>query len=176
MNSKFFKLFIFILYLLSPTLTNSIEHPNIKNIILYKEPKKLENIVFKNNKGEIIKLSKFRNKLVVLNFWATWCAPCREEMPSLDQLASNKNFKNISVIPINIGRENQLKSENFFKEMDIKNLNIYYDSSIELPNKLSLRGVPTTILVNKNGEEFARILGAVDFKNKELISWLNKFD
>ena len=176
MNSKFFKLFIFILYLLSPTLTNSIEHPNIKNIILYKEPKKLENIVFKNNKGEIIKLSKFRNKLVVLNFWATWCAPCREEMPSLDQLASNKNFKNISVIPINIGRESQSKSEIFFKEINIVNLNIYYDSSTELPNKLSLRGVPTTILVNKNGEEFARILGAVDFKNKELINWLNKYD
>ena len=176
MNLKIFKLFIFILYLLSPTLTYSIEHPNIKNIILYKEPKKLENIVFKNNKGEIIKLSKFRNKLVVLNFWATWCAPCREEMPSLDQLASNKNFKNISVIPINIGRESQSKSENFFNQINIKNLNIYYDSSTELPNKLSLRGVPTTILVNKNGEEFARILGAVDFKNKELISWLNKFD
>ena len=176
MNLKIFKLFIFILYLLSPTLTYSIEHPNIKNIILYKEPKKLENIVFKNNKGEIIKLSKFRNKLVVLNFWATWCAPCREEMPSLDQLASNKNFKNISVIPINIGRESQSKSEIFFKEINIVNLNIYYDSSTELPNKLSLRGVPTTILVNKNGEEFARILGAVDFKNKELISWLNKYD
>ena len=176
MNLKIFKLFIFILYLLSPTLTYSIEHPNIKNIILYKEPKKLENIVFKNNKGEIIKLSKFRNKLVVLNFWATWCAPCREEMPSLDQLASNKNFKNISVIPINIGRESQSKSEIFFKEINIVNLNIYYDSSTELPNKLSLRGVPTTILVNKNGEEFARILGAVDFKNKELINWLNKYD
>ena len=176
MNLKFFKLFIFILYLISPTLTYSIEHPNIKNIILYKEPKKLENIVFKNNKGEIIKLSKFRNKLVVLNFWATWCAPCREEMPSLDQLASNKNFKNISVIPINIGRESQSKSEIFFKEINILNLNIYYDSSTELPNKLSLRGVPTTILVNKNGEEFARILGAVDFKNKELINWLNKYD
>ena len=176
MNLKIFKLFIFILYLLSPTLTYSIEHPNIKNIILYKEPKKLENIVFKNNKGEIIKLSKFRNKLVVLNFWATWCAPCREEMPSLDQLASNKNFKNISVIPINIGRESQSKSEIFFKEINILNLNIYYDSSTELPNKLSLRGVPTTILVNKNGEEFARILGAVDFKNKELIKWLNKYD
>ena len=113
---------------------------------------------------------------MVLNFWATWCAPCREEMPSLDQLASNKNFKNISVIPINIGRESQSKSEIFFKEINIVNLNIYYDSSTELPNKLSLRGVPTTILVNKNGEEFARILGAVDFKNKELINWLNKYD
>ena len=65
MNSKFFKIFIFILYLISPTLTYSIEHPNIKNIILYKEPKKLENIVFQNNKGDIIKLTKFRNKLLV---------------------------------------------------------------------------------------------------------------
>ena len=176
MNSKFFKLFIFILYLISPTLTYSIEHPNIKNIILYKEPKKLENVVFQNSKGDIIKLSNFINKLVVLNFWATWCAPCREEMPYLDELASNKDFKNILVFPINIGRESKEKAENFFKEINIKNLNLYYDSSIELPNKLSLRGVPTTILVNKNGEEFARILGAVDFKNKELLSWLNKFD
>ena len=176
MNSKFFKLFIFILYLISPTLTYSIEHPNIKNIILYKEPKKLENIVFKNNKGEIIKLSKFRNKLVVLNFWATWCAPCREEMPSLDQLASNEIFKNISVIPINIGRESQSKSENFFNEINIKNLNIYYDSSIDIPNKLSLRGIPTTILVNKNGEEFARIIGDINFQDKKFVKWLLKYD
>ena len=63
MNSKFFKLFIFILYLISPTLTYSIEHPNIKNIILYKEPKKLENVVFQNSKGDIIKLSNFRKSL-----------------------------------------------------------------------------------------------------------------
>ena len=170
------KFILILLYLISSSSSYAIQELNMNNLVIHKDPKKVEKINFQNISNETINLSKFENSLIVINFWATWCAPCREEMPYLDELASNKDFKNILVIPINIGRENKEKSENFFKEINIKNLNIYYDSSIELPNKLSLRGVPTTILVNKNGEEFARILGAVDFKNKELLSWLNKFD
>ena len=176
MNLKLFKLFIFILYLLSPTLTYSIEHPNIKNIILYKEPKKLENIVFQNNKGDIIKLSNFRNKLVVLNFWATWCAPCKDEMPSLDLLGENPNLDNLKIFPINIGKDTNQKSLTFFKDLEIKNLEIYFDSPNTLAKKFKLRGLPTTILFNKDGLEFARIIGSIDFVDEKFIEWLSNFN
>ena len=176
MNSKFFKLFIFILYLISPTLTYSIEHPNIKNIILYKEPKKLENIVFQNNKGDIIKLSKFRNKLVVLNFWATWCAPCREEMPSLDKLQKIDDIQNLKILPINIGQEKLEKSKNFFEDLNISNLNLYFDNSINLAKAFALRGLPTSIIINKKGEEIGRIVGSIDFMDKKFIDWLTQVD
>ena len=164
------------MYLISSTSSYSIERPNIKNLLVYNEPKKLENFDFKNIKNDIVELSNFNNKLIVLNFWATWCAPCREEMPSLDKLARNKLFNNLAVVPINIGREDINKSIGFFNEIKIQNLKIYNDETLLIPKKLSLRGVPTTILVNKNGKEFARILGAVDFEDESFINWLKNYD
>ena len=70
-------------------------------------------------------LDSFKGKLVVMNFWATWCAPCKEEMPSLDTLKKNSNFKNLEVLPINVGLESFEKSQQFYDELNIKNLMIY---------------------------------------------------
>ena len=176
MKNIYFKIFIFILYVLSSTSAYSIEPPKIKNLIIYKEPKNIENIEFQNSKNEIVSIKDFENKLLIINFWATWCAPCRDEMPSLDKLARMKTFKNLEIIPINVGSESILKSKNFFKEINIKNLNNYHDIKLKLPQKLYLRGLPTTLLINKNGKEFARILGSIDFKDKNLVKWLKDFD
>ena len=114
--------------------------------------------------------------MIILNFWATWCAPCLEEMPSLDLLQSNKKLNNLKIFPINIGQEDVLKSKIFFRELKIKNLNIYFDSTVSLANQFLLRGVPTTILINKEGKEFARIVGSIDFSDEKFISWLESFN
>ena len=119
---------------------------------------------------------EFKNSLIIINFWATWCAPCIEEMPSLNKLKSNPDFKNLEIIPINVGRDSVEKSKNFYKKLKINNLEIYFDESVELANKFLLRGLPTTIFINKNGEEFARIIGFVDFDNKKIIKWLKEYD
>ena len=113
---------------------------------------------------------------MILNFWATWCAPCKEEMPSLDRLQSNSNFNNLKIFPINIDPEDITKSKFFFKELNIKNLEIYFDAPVTLAKKFSLRGVPTTILFNKEGHEFARILGFIDFNDEEFINWLKLYN
>jgi thioredoxin-related protein len=97
-------------------------------------------------------------------------------MPSLDNLQVNMDLNNLKIFPINIGKESKEKSESFFKDLNIKNLDIYFDSSITLAKKFSLRGVPTTILFNKEGREFARILGSIDFNNKEFINWLKLYN
>ena len=123
-----------------------------------------------------VNLDDFKGKLLILNFWATWCAPCREEMPSLDDLQSNSNFDNLKIFPINIGQENLSKSDSFFKEIGIQNLEIYFDAPITLAKKFSLRGIPTTILFNKKGEEFGRIMGSIDFNNLEFINWLKQYN
>ncbi len=176
MKSLFIKLFIIFIYLISSSSAYSIEVPKIKNLILYKQPKKLENIEFQNINNKLIKLNDFKDKFLIINFWATWCAPCREEMPSLDKLSSEKNFNNLVILPINVGSEKISKSKIFFEEVGIENLKIYHDVDMNLPKKLLLRGLPTTLLINKKGEEFARILGSVDFEDKKLIKWLKNFD
>ena len=170
---KFILIFI---YLISSSSSYAIQQPNIKNLVIHKNLKKLEKINFININNKTINLNKFKNSLIIINFWATWCAPCIEEMPSLNRLQANTAFNNLQVIPINVGRENVEKSKNFYKKLKIENLEIYFDKDVELAKKFLLRGLPTTVFINKKGEEFARIIGFVNFDNKTFIKWLQKYD
>ena len=170
------KLLIIFTYLITTSFSYALEKPDIKNLVIIKNPQIYEDVVFKDVNQKDVNLADFKGKLLILNFWATWCAPCREEMPSLDDLQSNSNFDNLKIFPINIGQENFSKSESFFKELGIQNLEIYFDAPITLAKKFSLRGVPTTILFNKKGEEFGRIMGSIDFNNLEFINWLKQYN
>ena len=170
------KILIIFIYLISTNFSYALEKPDIKNLVLIKNPKVYENVTFIDINQKDIDLDDFIGKLIILNFWATWCAPCKEEMPSLDDLQSNNNFNNLKIFPINIGKEDLSKSELFFKDLSIQNLDIYMDAPITLAKKFSLRGVPTTILINKQGMEFARIIGSINFNDKEFINWLKTYD
>ena len=170
------KLLTIFIYLITISQGHTGEKPDIKNLILTKNLKIYENVIFKDANQKDVDLTDYKGKLIILNFWATWCAPCREEMPSLDSLQANIELTNLKIFPINISRENLKKSQNFFKELDIKNLDIYFDSPITLAKKFSLRGVPTTIFFDKRGNEFARIIGSLDFNNKEFINWLKSYN
>ena len=170
------KLLIIFIYLITINFSYAFKKPDLKNLILIKNPKSYEDVVFMDIKQKKVNLDDFKGKLIILNFWATWCAPCKEEMPSLDDLQLNSNLNNLKIFPINIGQEDISKSEFFFKELNIKNLDIYIDAPVTLAKKLSLRGVPTTILFNKQGKEFARIIGSIDFNDKEFINWLKNYN
>ena len=154
----------------------ALEKPDIKNLVLIKNPKSYADVVFVDINQKNVNLVDFKGKLLLLNFWATWCAPCKEEMPSLDNLQLNTELNNLKIFPINIGQEDINKSKIFFKKLNIKNLDIYIDAPITLAKKFSLRGIPTSILFNKEGKEFARIIGSVDFNDKEFINWLKFFN
>ena len=168
---RFLIIFIFLI-----TNVLASEPPNIENIVINKELKTYDNITFLDANDKIIKLSDYKGNLVLLNFWATWCAPCKEEMPSLDALKANPNLDNIEVFPINIGKDNLKKSKKFFKDLNIKNLKIYFDNTKTLAKDLALRGVPTTILFNKEGKEFARVLGSIDFTEEEFLKWIKNYN
>jgi len=170
------KLLTIFIYLLITNFSYALGKPDIKNLVLIKNPKTYENVIFKDINQRDVVLDDFKGKLLILNFWATWCAPCKEEMPSLDNLQSNSNLKNLKIFPINIGQEDISKSEFFFKELNIKNLDIYIDAPITLAKKFSLRGVPTTILFNKEGKEFARIMGSINFNDEEFVNWLKLYN
>ena len=85
-------------------------------------------------------------------------------------------FNNLEIIPINVGKDNIEKTKDFYKKLKIKDLKIYFDKDVELAKKFLLRGLPTTVFVNKEGEEFARVIGFVDFDDKNIIQWLKKYD
>ena len=96
------KLLLIFIYLITSNISYALEKPNIKNLVILKNPKIYQEIFFKDSNDYDINLDDFRGKLLILNFWATWCAPCREEMPSLDDLQSNSNFDNLKIFLINI--------------------------------------------------------------------------
>jgi len=170
------KLLIIFIYLITINFSHAFEKPDLKNLVLIKNPKLYEDVIFMDINQKNVNLDDFKGKLVILNFWATWCAPCKEEMPSLDALQSNIKLSNLKIFPINIGQEDISKSEFFFKELNIKNLNIYIDTPITLAKKFSLRGVPTTIIFNKEGKEFARIMGSIDFSDEKFVNWLKLYN
>ena len=170
---KFFITFIIIF----STFSSHSKDLNLpKNLIIHEKLKKYDNVSFKNRFNKDINLVNFNGKLLLLNFWATWCEPCKEEMPSLDILAVDKKFKNIKIIPINIGQEKKKKIEEFYKDTKIKNLDIFFDTDVRLAKKFLLRGVPTTLIIDKEGDEIARIVGSIDFQDENFKTWLRTFD
>ena len=165
---------IIFIFLLSNSFANEVS--DLKNIVINKELKKYDDLTFLDSKNNQLNLKDYHGSLILLNFWATWCAPCKEEMPSLDSLKLNENLDNLKIFPINVGQDNIEKASNFFKDLQIQNLKIYFDSPITLAKKLRLRGVPTSILFNKEGLEFARIVGSIDFQDKKFIEWLSSYN
>jgi|TARA_B100000459_G_scaffold140018_1_gene98680 thiol-disulfide isomerase/thioredoxin len=163
-----------ILILFTFLITNALgnELPDLKNLVVHKIPKIYDNVIFLDDADEEINIKNLDSKLIILNFWATWCEPCKEEMPSLNRLQANQKLKNLKIYPINIGKENLKKVKSFFTELDINNLEPYFDNPSTLAKTFSLRGLPTTILLNSKGEEFARIIGSINFDDENFINWL----
>ena len=103
---------ITLIFFISNALADEI--PNIKNLVINKELKTYDNIAFLDANQKIIKLDDFKGNLILMNFWATWCAPCKKEMPSLDALKIDPNFSSLEIFAINIGKENLKKSQIFY--------------------------------------------------------------
>tara|TARA_B100000029_G_scaffold384593_1_gene380140 strand:- start:8974 stop:9513 length:540 start_codon:yes stop_codon:yes gene_type:complete len=176
-NQQISKLLIFLLFFnIFSSIAQTVEDVPLNNIVINEIPKPVSSLIFEDFSGNEINLKDYRGNLIILNFWATWCAPCKKEMPSLDILYQDESFKNLQIFAVNVEKPNTLKTKKFFNNLSIKKLNIFFDSNLNLVKGFKLRGVPTTVLINKKGEEFAKILGEVDFQNKKFVKWLSKYD
>ena len=168
---KFIK-YLIIFSILVINASFSKEKPPFKNILVLDEPKIYKEIIFQDRDGNQINLNSINtDKIYILNFWATWCAPCKEEMPSLDKLQVKDD---IFIFPINMEEKNLKNTDKFYKDLNIKNLNVYFDNGLKLVKVFGLRGVPTTIILNNNKEMVARISGSIDFSDEKFINWLSK--
>ena len=172
------KKFLFLIFCFSifSSIAQTNEDVPLNNIAINEIPKSISPIIFEDFLGNKISLKEYHGKLVIINFWATWCAPCKKEMPSLDKLYQNSDFKNLEVFAVNMEEPNKEKTKKFFENLKIKKLEIFFDHDLDFVKEFKLRGVPTTVLINKQGKEFARIIGEVDFEEKKFLKWLSKYD
>ena len=171
--SKSFKIYIHIFAIFFYAQQLSSESNYSKNIVVHEEPLEIKELKFKDFNFNDVDLTNKKGNIMILNFWATWCVPCKKEMPSLAELS--KKYPEITIYPINLEKPNKEKTRNFFENLDIKNLKIYFDPEFNLVKSFNMRGVPTSILINKEGKEFARIIGEIDFLDKFFINFLKKY-
>ena len=176
-NQKISKFLIFFFcFSIFSSIAQTNEDVPLNNMAINENPKPISSVIFEDFSGKEINLKDYHGKLVILNFWATWCAPCKKEMPSLDMLYQDSTFKNLQIFAVNMEPRNEEKTKIFFNNLKIKKLEIFFDEKLNFVKKFKLRGVPTTILINKKGEEFARIIGEIDFRDKKFLKWLSKYD
>jgi len=176
-NQKIIKfLFFFFCFNIFSSISQTNEDVPLNNIAINETPKPISSVIFEDLSGNKINLKDYHGKLVIINFWATWCAPCKKEMPSLDSLYQDSNFRNLQVFAVNMEQPNIQKTKKFFSDLNIQKLEIFFDYNLNFVKEFKLRGVPTTILINKRGEEFARIIGEVNFQDNKFLKWLSKYD
>jgi len=112
-----------------------------------------------DEKGNILTLDHFKGQNILVNFWATWCVPCRKEMPQLDALQAALGSADFKVVIISVDRGGLAASRAFLDDIGIKNLDLYYDKKATLARKMKTIGYPTTILITKAGKQFGILTG-----------------
>ena len=156
---------------------NTYSQPNIlktfNNIVLHEKPKNLPDLELINKKGNTIIFNDFSSKLTLINFWATWCVPCKKELPELDNLYQQIPRSQVNIVLINIENIKYDKIEKFFNKLKVNNLVSHFDNKLKLTKELKLRGIPITLIVNSDGKEMGRIIGDLNFTNPFFVSWIN---
>ena len=122
-------------------------------------PVELADVAFEDEAGGRKSLSDFKGKAVLLNLWATWCLPCRHEMPSLDRLQKEMGSDQFEVVALSLDRAGREAARKFFDEINVQNLKLYIDPTMKAGNGLRAVGMPTTILIGKDGKELGRLPG-----------------
>ncbi|MEO8567132.1 MAG: TlpA disulfide reductase family protein [Betaproteobacteria bacterium] len=141
----------------------------------YPSPRPIANVTFEDATGRKRTLADFQGKVVLLNLWATWCGPCRKEMPTLDRLQSQLGSADFEVVALSIDRDGQAAVKSFFDEINVQRLGIYVDASAEAGRKLEIVGVPTTLLLDRTGREILRVVGPADWDRPEVIATIQRY-
>jgi thiol-disulfide isomerase/thioredoxin len=138
--------------------------------ILNKEPAKLS--AFVDASGQPVPIESFRGRTVILNLWAPWCAPCLQEMPSLDRLAARLPDKDFAVVAVTKDPVGDSPSKEMFGRMALKRLKLYLDPQGKLEPEIGARGFPTTLILGRDGAPLAYREGAADWDSEAMVARL----
>ena len=138
------------------------------------KPKPVPELRFNDADGRAHTLADFRGKLVLLNIWATWCEPCREEMPALDRLQAKLGGERFQVVALSVDQEGLAIARRFYAETGIKALPLYIDPTAKAAFTVDAAGLPASLLIDRQGREIGRHLGAVKWDDAEVVERLRR--
>lgn len=144
------------------------------NFAINDRPKALPEVRFVDGDGRSRALADFSGKVVLLNVWATWCVPCRKEMPTLDRLQRTLGGKDFQVVALSIDRQGLPVVRKFYSDISIKHLDMYVDSSGKAARDLGAVGLPTTLLVDRAGHEIGRLVGPAEWDTPEMLAFIRR--
>jgi thiol-disulfide isomerase/thioredoxin len=149
-------------------------HGEIAALTLSETPRRMPDLSFRDGEGKPVRLVDFRGRSVLLNLWATWCVPCRKEMPALDRLQGEINAKEFAIVAVNIDTGDPAKPHRYLSEVGIKNLAYYDDPSTNVFQELKrvgrAVGLPTSILIDRGGCEIGYLAGPAEWSSEEAIT------
>jgi len=147
----------------------------MQNFTLHKAPQAVAGITFKDAAGREMSLADFRGRVVMLNLWATWCAPCRREMPDIDALQAKYGGDKFVVVALSQDRKGVEAVRDFYAEIGVKNLEIFIDQKARSTRKLRAPGLPTTLLLDKRGLEIGRLIGPANWNSADAHGLIKHF-
>jgi thiol-disulfide isomerase/thioredoxin len=142
---------------------------------VFESPQPMPGLKFMNRRNLEISLQAFRGSFVLLNVWATWCAPCREEMPALDRLQRKLGGPDFHVLALSIDEAHPSVIRKFYERLEIETLFVYHDPTASAFSTLKLPGIPTTYLIDRDGMGIGYVVGPVEWDNPEIVDEINRY-
>jgi thiol-disulfide isomerase/thioredoxin len=141
----------------------ALREGDMRKLSFHSEPREVPDVVVTDASGGEHRMADWKGRWVLLNFWATWCAPCRHEMPSLDRLEAELGGEDFAVVPVATGRNPVPAIERFFDETDLQYLPILRDPTQALSRGMGVLGLPVTVILDREGREIARLSGDAEW-------------
>lgn len=142
------------------------------NFVVHDSPRPLTNLQFEDDGGQARSLADFKGKVVVLNIWATWCVPCRQEMPAPDRLQTALGGPGFQVVPVSIDRGGVDAIRKFYAEIAVQHLGTYVDKSGQILREIGAIGLPATLVIERSGKEVARIVGPAEWDSAGIVQFI----
>jgi thiol-disulfide isomerase/thioredoxin len=143
---------------------------SVAKFALAKEPKPLPELAFTDADDKPLTLADYKGKVVLVNFWATWCAPCVKEMPSLDRLQAQIGKDKLVVLPLSLDGASRAKVAPFYADQKLAHLGIYFDKDKKALGALDVSVLPTSVLIDPQGRELGRLEGDADWDKPEAVA------
>ena len=153
--------------------TKDIIEGELRKFIFSDGAKALPNLLVLDMDDNVVEIGS-NEVILVINFWATWCAPCKKEMPSLNNLAENMKYDDVRIITVASGRNSKEAIEAFFSDNDLANLKKFRDPKGKIAMSYGVTALPTTVVIAPSGNEIGRIIGDIDWNTENIRAFFRK--